>query len=168
MAKGIIKLPTSTPTPITTKITVDAGTNPPVEGTTKYDGTTPVGAIVVGQITDSQSGAVIDFQQPFGAEIGLVDGAKVNYNVVTVNGKQVANYVKLLERGVIETINATNDGGTLKDRATKTIIPFNQLYCSESGFIAPSQGIKGSNVSFERVIDPLTAGYVAVCLELKP
>ena len=167
MAKGIVKgIPTTTPTPVKTVITVEYDTTKNTD-TTSYEATTPVGNVVTGQITDSQSGADVNFEQMLGIEIGLENGVKVSYNVVTVNGQQIANCVKLLERGVIQTIKATNDGGTLLDKATKQIIPFAQLYCAESGFVAPSQGVKGSLVSFERIINPKTASYVAVCLELK-
>ena len=92
---------------------------------------------------------------------------KVSYEFVTINGKNIANSVKLLERGVIQTINTTNDGGTLLDKATNLVIPFAQTYCKESGFVAPTQGGKGSVVSFERIIDPKTASFIAVCLDLK-
>lgn len=166
MGKGIVKGIGSSTTPVKTVITVEYDSTK-VTDTTSYEGTNPVGSIVTGQITDSQSGADINFAQPFGAEIGLVDGVKVSYNTVTVNGQVMANCVKLLERGVIQTINSTNDGGTLLDRATKQIITFSQLYCAESGFVAAVQGKGGSLVSFERVIDPKTAAYIAVCLELK-
>lgn len=167
MAKGTVKgIPTTTPTPVKTVITTEYDTTKNTD-TTSYDATTPVGNSVKGQITDSQTGADINFVQSLGMEIGLENGVKVSYNVVTVNGAQIANCVKLLERGVIQTINATNDGGTLLDKATKKVIPFAQEYCAESGFVAPSQGIPGSLVSFERIINPKTASYVAVCLELK-
>lgn len=168
MAKGIVKgIPTTTPTPVKTLIAVEYGTTVN-NGEVDYKATTPVGSVISGQITDSQSGEVINFSQTFGAEIGLENGVKVTYDIVTVDGiGKVANCVKLLERGEIQTINATNDGGTLLDKATKAIIPFSQLYCKESGFVIPSQGKPGSTVSFERIIDPLTATYIAVCLEFK-
>ena len=167
MAKGTVKgIPTTTPTPVKTSITVEYDTVKNTD-TTSYEGTTPVGSVITGQITDSQTGADIDFQQAFGVEIGLANGLKVSYEVVTVNGKTIANSVKLLERGVIQTINSTNDGGTLLDKATNMVIPFAQTYCKESGFVAPSQGVKGSVVSFERIIDPKTASFIAVCLDLR-
>jgi len=167
MAKGTVKgIPTTTPTPVKTSITVEYDTAKNT-GATSYEAATPVGSVVKGQITDSQTKLDIDFEQSFGIEIGLANGLEVSYEVVTINGKTIANSVKLLERGEIQTINATNDGGTLLDKATNVVIPFAQTYCKESGFVIPSQGVKGSIVSFERIIDPKTASFIAVCLDLK-
>jgi hypothetical protein len=160
MGKGIIKGVGGSTTPVRTVITTEYdGLNP----TTSTDGksTTPPGGVVKGTITDSQSGASIPFEQPFGMEIGLQDGLKVNYNTVVVNGVTIANCVRFIEKGIVDSVNQTNDGGTIKDKASQSVIPFSQLYVSESGIKV------GVPVTYDRVIDPVTAAYVAVCVELK-
>jgi hypothetical protein len=166
MGKGIVKGIGGTPTPVKTIITVEYDQTT-VTNDSNYNGTNPVGESLMGKITDSQTGLDVDFVQAFGAELGLVDGVKVTYSVITIAGKPVATSVKLIERGIIETINATNDGGTLMDKATRVSMPFSQLYCKELGIVAPSPGVRGSTVTFERILDPKTAKFIAVALDVK-
>jgi hypothetical protein len=159
MAKGLIKINSSTvPTQVTLTTTVTTTTTSATAGSS-YNGTTPIGSIVSGTVTDVSSNQTFPFVQPYGAELGLFDGAKVNYTAVSVNGVMTANNVVLVERGVIQTINQTNDGGTLLDKASNTSLPFAHPYCKES------QLVVGSVVTFERVIDPNTAINTATALQ---
>jgi len=168
MAKGIIKIggnPTGPSVKTSISVTVDTNT---ATADTMYIGTNPVGDVVKGILNDvNDLKTDIDFVQPYGMELGLIAGMKVNYTPLNVNGRIIATSVHLLEKGVVETINATNDGGTLTDRASGKSIPFVHYFCKESGILAPSAGNKGSVVSFERIIDPKTATYVATALEVK-
>ena len=108
----------------------------------------------------------IEFFQPYGTELGIEVGSKVQYNTILLNGKPVINMVRLVEKGAIETLNANNDGGTLMDKGTKKSIPFSHMYCRETGLVAPGGSTKGSTVSFERVIDPTTGEITATAIEL--
>jgi hypothetical protein len=162
MGKGIVKT-TGIPsgTTVQTTVTTVVATGATATSASQYDGTDPAGQVITGTLDDNSNPAVTyNFMQPYGAELGLAVGVKVNFNFITVNGQPIATTVTLLEKGVIESINATNDGGTLKDRALKTSIPFAQLYCKETLLVV------GSVVSYDKVIDPNTAGVVATALVL--
>ncbi len=167
MAKGIIKTSgASAPKSVTTTTTVAYDTTI-VSNNMNYLASSPVGQVLTGTIQDIADPTLeYNFEQPLGTELGIVVGLKVNYNTVVVNGKTVVNMIRLIEKGMIESINATNDGGVLLDRSTKLSIPFAHMYCKESGIVAPVQGGKGSVVSFERVVDPKTAAVTATALEL--
>lgn len=162
MGKGIIKT-TGIPsgTTVQTTVTTVVATGATATSASQYNGTNPAGQVITGTLDDNSNPVITyNFIQPYGAELGLSVGAKVNFDFVTVNGQPVATTVKLLEKGVIESINATNDGGTLKDRALKTSIPFAQPYCKETLLVV------GSIVNYVTVIDPNTAAVVATALEL--
>ena len=129
-------------------------------GSTSQGTTTPPGQVVTGTLTDDQSGATINFAQSFGAELGLTVGAKVNYQTVTAGGQVIANVVELVHRGEITTVNSTDDGGMLLDKATKTPMPFAQQYASEMGIAV------GSKVNYERIVDPVSGNLTAVALSV--
>lgn len=167
MGKGIVKgISTGggvKPVKTTTIIDSGSGTNPSRD--TTYDASDPVGMVMEGIIDDN--GVDVNFQQPFGAELGLEVGSKVNFNYVNIGGRNVANCVRLVERGIIETVNATDDGGTLYDRGLRRSIPFLHPFCKASLIQAPVGGGKGSVVTFERIVDPRTAVVTATALEVK-
>lgn len=122
--------------------------------------TTPAGQVLTGTLVDNQSGATVNFEQSLGAEIGIAVDAKVQYQTVTVGGQVIANVVKLVHRGEIVSVNTTNNGGILLDKASNTNIIFQQQYCNESGIAA------GVKVNFERVINSATGAFTAVALEV--
>ena len=128
-------------------------------GSTSQGTTNPPGQTVVGIIQDLQTNAEYQFTQAFGAELGIAVGVKVEYNTVTVGGVVYANSLRLVHRGEILTINATDDGGTLLNKANGQTIPFAQTYASESGL---AQGVK---VNFVLIVDPNTGQTTAVSLQ---
>lgn len=127
-------------------------------GSTVQGITSPAGQVLTGTLLDTQTNTTINFAQSLGAEIGIQVNSKVDYQTVTVNGQVIANVIRLAHRGEIVSINATNDGGILLDKATGAQMPFQQQYANESGL---AQGVK---VNFERVIDPVTGASTAVAL----
>lgn len=129
-------------------------------GSTSQGITTPPGQVLTGTIQDIQTNTVINFSQAFGAEIGLQVGSKVNYTTVTCGGQTVANVLKLLHKGEIVTINATDDGGTLLNKASGLTIPFAQSCVAASGILV------GSKVNFESIVDPVSGQITAVALEV--
>jgi hypothetical protein len=149
-----------------------ANSSQPVSGSGAFGTPLPPSQTVTGTLQDIDSGAIINFIQPFGIQLGIVAGAKVNYVSITVAGQAVANSVRLLQRGEIMSIDTSGDAnndsiGTLLDRATGNIIPFAMAYCQESGLVAAVPGSsKGTMVHFETVIDPNTALVTAVALEI--
>lgn len=155
MAKGKItgvNNSTST-TGITSTVSATGATGSTVQGIT-----TPPGEVLTGTLQDIQTGANVNFAQSLGAELGLIVGAKVNYNTVTVGGQVIANSVGLTHRGEIISVNPTNDGGMLLDKATNAPMGFQQQYSNESGLT------QGTKVNYQRVIDPVTGAYTAVAL----
>jgi hypothetical protein len=117
------------------------------------------GTLMTGTLTDVASKQDFRFEQPLGSEEGIMVGSKVSYNTVTAGGAVVANSVKLLEKGIIQSLNTTDDGGTMLDKGSGATIPFLQNYCNATGLIV------GSIVDFETVNDP-TLGETAVALVL--
>lgn len=156
MARGKV-ITSSNPTAGTTTVnTTVTATN--ATGTTTQGITSPPGQVLTGTLQDLQTNEIINFAQSFGAELGIVVGSKVSYSTVTVNGAVIANIVELSHRGEINSINITDDGGMLLDKASKTIIPFAQQGAAESGIIV------GAHVNFDRIIDPTTGNVTAVAL----
>ena len=158
MARAIIKtvnIPSGGTTGVSTTVSVTGASSSTVQGITN-----PPGQVVTGTLQDLQSGAIYNFMQPFGAEVGIQVGVKVHYTTVNGGGQVVANSLKLIHRGEIADVNSTDDGGTLIDKATGAIIPFAQVYATESGLS------KGAKVNFQRIIDPKTAQITAVSLEV--
>jgi hypothetical protein len=168
MGKGIIKSTmggTTKPVRLTTTVTTDSGS---ASSDSQFDTMSAPGNLLTGVITDNSTGKDIQFEQFYGAELGLnTVGLKVTFNTIDVNGTIIANAVKPLEKGIVETLNSTNDGGTLKDRATGLRIPFYQAHCKETGLVPSTPGAKGSVVTYEKVIDPKTGEIVATCLEIR-
>jgi hypothetical protein len=121
--------------------------------------TNPPGQVLSGTITDS-TGNPVNFSQSFGAELGIQVNSKVNFTTVTVAGQVIANSVKLVHRGEVLTVNATNDGGTIQDIATGGPIPFAQVYVAESGIT------QGTKVNYLKIIDPNSGNVTAVALEV--
>lgn len=158
MGKALIKS-TSTSTGGTTGVTTTVASTG-ATGSTPQGITNPPGQVVSGTLEDVQSGAVINYSQAFGAELGIAVGVKVNYQTVTIGGQTVANVVTLAHRGEVTSINSTNDGGTLTDKATKASIPFAQVGVAESGIVA------GTKVNFEKIVNPLTGAVTAVALNV--
>jgi hypothetical protein len=155
MAKGTIK-------GITTQMGGTTGIGITVQqtgatGSTQQGITSPPGQVVQGTLTDDTSGAQIPFSISFGAELGIVVGAKVEYYTVSAGGQTTANVIKLAHRGEIVSINATNDGGQVLDKATNTQIPFAQT--SANATLA-----QGTKVNFERIVDPNSGNITAVAL----
>jgi len=158
MGKALVKS-TSTSTGGTTGVTTTVASTG-AAGSTPQGITNPPGQVVTGTLEDVQSGAVINYSQAFGAELGIAVGVKVNYQTVIIGGQTVANVLTLAHRGVIATINTTNDGGTLTEKATGATIPFAQVGVTESGILA------GSKVNYERIVNPLTGAVTAVALNV--
>jgi hypothetical protein len=156
MAKGMIKT-TSNAGGGTTGVTTTVGATG-ASGNSSQGITSPPGQAVTGTLQDVATGAIYNFSQSFGAELGIVVGAKVDYQFATIGGQQVANCIRLAHRGEITTINATDDGGTLLDKATGLTIPFAQIGANESGLA------QGTKVNFERIIDPTSGQFTAVAL----
>jgi hypothetical protein len=127
-------------------------------GSTTQGITNPPGQVITGTLQDLQSGATINFSQAFGAEIGITLGAKVEYFTANVGGQTIANVVRLAHHGEIVSINTTDDGGTLLDKASGQTIPFAQVGAAESGLA------QGTKVNFERIIDPNSGTITAVAL----
>lgn len=126
-------------------------------GSTQQGITSPPGLVLQGTLQDDATGTQIPFSISFGAELGIIVGAKVDYQTVSAGGQTTANVIKLAHRGEIVSVNATNDGGTLIDRATNMQIPFAQTTANAT----LSQGTK---VNFERIIDPNSGNITAVAL----
>jgi hypothetical protein len=122
--------------------------------------------IVNGQPT----GATLNFRQPLGLEGGIMTDAKVNYTPVLdpSTGQTVAVSLKLVEKGVILTLDASGESGTLQDKASKDTMKFYQPLAAAMGIKAPVPGTstKGSVVNYDRILDPSTAETVAVSLEV--
>jgi len=166
MAKGTIKTTGSQQTGITgVGITLTPpGGGPPVGSGGFGQGTgTPAGLTLTGTLQDDATGAIVNFIQPFGIELGLAVGCKVVYYTAS-NG--TANSVRLLHKGEIQTINPTNDGGTLLDKATGNTIDFAMALCQESGLVPAGAGVKGTRVHFETIFSPYNANPTAVALEI--
>jgi hypothetical protein len=155
MAKGKIKSVSNSQssTGVNTTVVATGATGSSTQGMTN-----PPGQVLTGTLIDNQSGNTIPFMQSFGAEMGITVDSKVNYQTATVGGQLVANVLTLTHRGEIATMNTTDDGGTLLDRATGQTISFAQVGASESGLA------KGAKVNFERIIDPTSGQFVAVAL----
>jgi hypothetical protein len=132
------------------------------------------GDIMTGTLTDAQTNQEYRFEQPLGSEEGLAVGSNVVYYFVSVNGTMVSNSVKpdsgglgqlldgitdALDTGLIQSVNTTDDGGTMLRQSTGEVVPFRQNYCQASGFS------NGAQVYFELVTDP-AAGKTAVALVL--
>jgi hypothetical protein len=127
----------------------------------------PPGTTMSGVIQDIATQQTYSFTQPFGAELGLVVGAKVNYTTVNISGNNVANSLRLLQRGEILTINADDASGTLLDHANGSTIPWAMVYAAETGLVAQVPGAsKGTMVHFEIVFSPITGQPTAVSLEI--
>ena len=101
-------------------------------------------------------------------QIGITEvGAKVSFTTVPdATGKMIAVSVKLIDRGVIQTMDAGGESGTLMDRSSKQSLKFKQPLALAMGIKPPAGGQKGSVVTFERALDPATGNYVAVALNL--
>jgi|GEM_PF-1747679 hypothetical protein len=167
---------------VSTTLTVSGSSGPvivgpttspqPVAGSGGFGTNPPPTQTVTGVLQDADTGAFINFIQPFGIQLGIAVGVKVNYATVTISGQPIANSLRLLQRGEIMSIDTSGDAnndsvGTLLDKATGNVIPFAMPYCQESGLIpAVPGGAKGTMVHFETVIDPNTALLTAVALEI--
>jgi hypothetical protein len=146
-------------TGISTTVTPPGGGG--LGGSFTQPSSTPPGTVMIGTIQDAANPQLnVTFTQPFGAELGLVIGAKVNYQTVTINGQLLANSVRLLQRGEVLTLDPDDNGGTLLDKANGVNMQFCMVNTQESGIVV------GSKVHFETVISPLTALPVAVAIEL--
>ena len=145
---------TQTSTGVSTTVAVTGA-----QGNSTQGVTTPTpGQVLTGTLVDDASNAQVNFAQSLGAELGIQNGSKVDYATVNTSTGPIANVVKLVNRGVITSINTTNDGGMLTDKATNTPMPFQQQY------VAESQLVIGSKVNFERVVDPVSGNFTAVAL----
>jgi len=156
MGRALVKS-TSNPgggsTGVSTTVTSTGAT-----GSTTQGITSPPGQVVTGTLEDVQSGATINFSQAFGAELGIEVGSKVQYQTASIGGQTVANVVTLSHRGEIVSVNTTNNGGVVLDKATKSNISFAQTGVAESGITA------GTKVNYERIINPNTGLVTAVAL----
>lgn len=119
-------------------------------------------------VNGAATGAIINFRQPLGLEGGIVVDAKVNYTPVVdpATGQTVAVSLKLAEKGTILTLNADGESGTLEDKSSKTVMTFYQPFAKVMGIKAPGAGVKGSVVTYDRIVNPNTADIVAVSLEV--
>jgi hypothetical protein len=117
------------------------------------------GDVMTGTLQDSQTNQEFRFEQPLGSEEGLAVGSNVDYYTVSVNGLVVSNCVRpqkgvldlvgdILPVGIIQTVNSTDDGGTLLNQIIGGVIPFKQNYCAASGLV------EGALVNFLTVNDP--------------
>src|SRR5580693_3746943 len=100
---------TQTSTGVSTTVAVTGA-----QGNSTQGVTTPTpGQVLTGTLVDDASNAQVNFAQSLGAELGIQNGSKVDYATVNTSTGPIANVVKLVNRGVITSINTTNDGGML-------------------------------------------------------
>lgn len=92
-----------------------------------------MGSNYTGTVTDTANKVDYEFEQPLGKELGLVEGMIVRMEIITKSdGTQLAVSLDPVEKGTIQSLDAGNNTGTLKDNAGN-IITINQNYITELG-----------------------------------
>ncbi len=164
--RGIVKTAVQKPsTTITVGTSTSSGSNPLGSAQGTQPGGSPLGVTVTGTILPDGSTSTYNFTQPYGIELGVVVGAKMDFETMQdpATGATVAIDLRPVEKGIIQTINAPVNGivtGTLQQVSSTNILQFVEVYNPQSGL---AQGIK---VSFETIVDPNTAQTVAVSLNV--
>lgn len=86
-----------------------------------------------GTVTDTANNVDYEFEQPLGAELGLVEKMIVRMEIITKgDGTKLAICIDPVDKAKIETLDYATNSGTLKNNLG-TIINFSQNYIRELG-----------------------------------
>lgn len=86
-----------------------------------------------GIVTDTVNKVDYSFQQPYGQEMGLTEGTIVRMEIISLSdGTQLAVSLDPVEKAKIQTMDVSNNTGTLVDNKGN-VLKFAQNYMTELG-----------------------------------
>jgi hypothetical protein len=85
-------------------------------------------------VRDTDTRVTYEFDQPFQAVLGIVEKTSVNYDLVDVDGRNIAVAVQPIYKGEIVTIDYEKGVGEILERESNTTYNFQQNYLKQSGY----------------------------------